>query len=166
MEGQGSTHLLDPTAALEDSDNCPEHRLVQEVRVIAASPVLEEDTLLENGQAIQFEYDSQSGSGSGSDPGSRSGSGSRSGVPLGESHYIVRFTCDQIADAGCYDNFLRGLEYNNTADEPSLFDRLFTLEVGRPASLSSQLSILTHLLPSLLPPSSLPLRWRIGLEIH
>ena len=51
----------------------------------------------------------------------------------------LTFSCNMSADRSCYDNFLRGVEYNNTRDEPTFTDRLVTVEVGCLLIVLSQL---------------------------
>ena len=42
----------------------------------------------------------------------------------------LMFSCNMSADRSCYDNFLRGVQYNNTNEEPTFTDRHVTIEVG------------------------------------
>ena len=41
----------------------------------------------------------------------------------------LTFSCNMSADRSCYDSFLRGVQYNNTREEPTFTDRLVTIEV-------------------------------------
>ena len=117
VEGSGPTALLSPTATLYDDDNCPEHRLVREIRLMLDDLVDGEDSFLV--QDIEC------------DNGSISGFGSGLGEWISEvSESQYTFSCDPSADTDWYNFFLRGLQYDNTADEPTPRDRTITLEVS------------------------------------
>ena len=111
-----------------DVDNCPEHRIIREIRIFPVNPVTGEDILLASGEIIAFEPYTESDSGSTS--GSTSGSGS-GGNDSEEIVYVERFSCNETVTVGCYDDYLRGLTYNNMAEEPSLLPRHIILEVCR-----------------------------------
>ena len=122
MEGSGPTALLSPAATLYDDDNCPEHRLISEIRLVLDDLVEGEDSLLV--QEIECDNGSLSGLGS-------SGFGSGLGEWTTEvSESLYTFSCDQSANTDWYNRFLRGLQYANTADEPTPRDRTITLEVS------------------------------------
>lgn len=124
-EGGGPTPLLDSTATLQDSDNCPDHRLIKEIRLEPINLVESEDILLDGmGEQIDL-FTSQNGD-------FELGSAFGSGVQMnGESEIYrpITLTCNETAYPDCYSGILQGLRYNNTADEPSSHDRWINLEV-------------------------------------
>ena len=106
-EEGGPINLLSPNSTLYDDDNCPEHRLVSEIRLGVGSFVSGEDILLdENGQEIDF-----------------------GPFQNGSEVYYVTLTCNQTSNPECYNDLLRGLQYNNTADEPSSTNHNITIMV-------------------------------------
>ena len=124
VEGSGPIALLSPTATLYDDDNCPEHRLVSEIRLVLDDLLEGEDSLLV--QEIECDNGSLPGLGF-------SGFGSGLGEWTTEvSGPLYTFSCDQGADTDWYNRFLRGLQYTNTADEPTPRNRTITLEVSLP----------------------------------
>ena len=46
----------------------------------------------------------------------------------GEENFTIEYSCDQ---SGCYEDFLRGLQYDNTNSEPDTEDRTIVIEVGK-----------------------------------
>ncbi|CAI8050929.1 hypothetical protein GBAR_LOCUS27939 [Geodia barretti] len=127
-EGGGPVNLLSSTATLYDDDNCPEHQLVSEIRLRVASFVPSEDTLLDGeGREIAFGLNGSFEFGSGVGSGFTSGFGDWETEPLQPHH--VTLTCDQSSYPDCYNNLLRSLQYNNTADEPSSTNHTITIEV-------------------------------------
>lgn len=122
-EHEGPTALLDSTATLYDGDNCVEHQLIAEIRLIINDFVDGEDILLNGTEQEIILLDSQVGFGSGSI------FGSGSGELLAQSQYVT-LTCDQTVSTECYDNLLRALHYNNTANEPTNSQHIITLEVS------------------------------------
>ena len=134
-EGAGPTNLLGSTATLYDDDNCPEHRLVSEIRLRVASFIAGEDVLLDGeGREINLNTAQDGIFGFGS--GFASGEGDWESV--GEQY--VTFTCDQALYPECYNNLLRSLQYNNTAEEPSTSNHTITIEVCEPNSSSTCLT--------------------------
>lgn len=128
VEEGGPTALLDSNATLHDVDNCPEHRLIREIRLVPTDFVDGDDILLDvMGSEIEFSVlkngDFESGSGYGSGV-SDLLEGGLSGYPS------VTLTCNQTAHPDCYNSLLQGLLYNSTADEPALHDRHIDLEVS------------------------------------
>ena len=124
-EEGGPAPLLTATAALYDADNCPEHRLIAELRLELSGFVVGEDRLLDatdhditTSQSGEFEF----GSGS-------SVFGSGFGEWMSESQNIS-LTCDQTVYPECYNSILRGLQYHNTAEEPTTSNRTITVQVS------------------------------------
>ena len=134
IEGGGPISLLDSTATLQDNDNCPEHRLISEIRVRLVNLVLGSEDILLDAVGQELEFDELQGGGFEFGSGSEFGAGS--GLWMGEissgedGSFVVRLTCNQTDNADCYNSLLRGLQYNNTADEPSLHNRYIILEVS------------------------------------
>ena len=127
-EGGGPVNLLSSTATLYDDDNCPEHQLVSEIRLRVASFVPSEATLLDGeGRELAFGLNGSVEFGSGVGSGFTSGFGDWETEPL-QPHYVT-LTCDQSSYPDCYNNLLRSLQYNNTADEPSSTNHTITIEV-------------------------------------
>lgn len=124
-EGGGPIALLDSTATLHDSDNCPDHRLIKEIRLEAINLVESEDILLDSmGQQIDI-FTSQNDF----ELGSTSGSWVQMNRESEIYRPVITLTCNETATPDCYSGVLRGLWYNNTADEPSSHDRWINLEV-------------------------------------
>ena len=125
-EGDGPAAILDADAALYDTDNCPEHRLIAEIQLVLGGFVAGEDTLLD-GAGQEIGHDDANGI-------FEFGSGSRDGSGLGEwmigTFQYIRLTCDQAAYPECYNSLLRGLQYGNNASEPTPTHRTITLEVS------------------------------------
>ena len=46
----------------------------------------------------------------------------------GEENFTIEYSCDQ---SGCYEDFLRGLQYDNANSEPDTRDRTIVIEVGK-----------------------------------
>ena len=124
-EGDGPINLLNSTATLTDDDNCLEHQLLSEIRVKVSSFTPGEDVLLD-GEDQQIEFGS-----------SRNGSfefGSALGSGFGDwetglLESQISLTCDQTLFPDCYNRLLRGLQYNNTASEPSNNNHTIIIEV-------------------------------------
>lgn len=132
-EGDGPTAILDHNAALSDADNTPDHRLIAEIRLMLSGFVLGEDTLLDgSGQEIRHDTVTNGTY----EFGSGSGIGSGLGEWVIEPLQYIRLTCDQTAYPECYNSLLRGLQYGNSAEEPTPTNRSITIEVGRHNSSS------------------------------
>ena len=127
-EGGGTIALLDSTATLHDSDNCPDHHLIKEILLEPINLMENEDILLDStGQQIDI-YTSQNGD---FELGSASGSGVQMNRESETYRPVITLTCNETATPACYNDILQGLQYNNTADEPSSHDRWINLEVHK-----------------------------------
>lgn len=123
-EGSGSISLLDSTATLHDNDNCPEHRLVREIRLHPINLVEGEDILLGGIGGGSGLFPSQSGD---FEFGSGMGTWMNEILYPSENGYgPIILTCES---PDCYNSTLQSLHYDNTADEPSLHNRSIDLEV-------------------------------------
>lgn len=125
-EGRGPIALLDSTATLHDIDNCPDHRLIKEIRLEPINLVESEDILLDR-MGLQIDiFTSQNGD---FELGSASGSGVQMNRESKMYRPVITLRCNETATPDCYIDILRGLQFNNTADEPSSHDRWINLEV-------------------------------------
>ena len=104
-EEWGPIPIVDPTATFIDPDNCPDHRVMVDLRVRLVNPVDSGEDLLVSGDVI---YSSG-----------------------------FNFSCNATVNLSCYDDFIRAVRYNNTAEEPqSTPDRIVEIVVsgiGSPA---------------------------------
>lgn len=119
-EEGNATNLLNSTVTILDDDNCPEHQMVSQIRVRVTSFTTGEDFLLDGvGQEIYYnETWNQYGLFQFAPQLNASGYGNWTAGLL-DALYI-NYTCDRVQYPGCYENFLRSIQYNNTANEPSV----------------------------------------------